>query len=388
MEARVSKLFKRKILIKIKMKRERIYGFDTLRTFAMWLGLVLHTIIPYKATPVPHWPLDNQNSIGLIMDYLYQFIRIFRMPLFFFVAGFFAHLIYNKLGTKEFITNRFRRIAVPLLIFTITIVPISIFPLKFYTNYYQLNLEWKDSVITSLSQSIKWNGFIHLWFLYNLLQLYTITILFLLISKHSGIVSKDKKIRVSRELTFSILIVLSISIIFALLKMKSQVIPEIHTGIRPDLNQTIYFGIFYAIGWIVQKEMLYFELIKKLSTISILIGFVSFNLLMYINWAADSDLPYIVSAISMFTIVFGLVGIFIKVFNYRNNFISYMSESSYWTYIIHVIPITFLQIILIPTNLTSISKIIIIFLSTALMSLLTYQLFIKNTAFGKFLFGK
>ena len=45
---------------------ERIHGFDALRAIAMWLGVVLHSIIVYKETPEINWPHDS--AVGLFYN--------------------------------------------------------------------------------------------------------------------------------------------------------------------------------------------------------------------------------------------------------------------------------------------------------------------------------
>ena len=87
---------------------------DALRGIAMWLGVVLHSVISYQKNPRAGWPLDNSSSI--VMDFIYEYLHAFRMPLFFLVAGFFAHFLYKKIGMKPFIIHRAKRILVPFIL--------------------------------------------------------------------------------------------------------------------------------------------------------------------------------------------------------------------------------------------------------------------------------
>ena len=50
--------------------------------------------------------------------------HIFRMSLFFFIAGFFGRLLYHKLGARGFWANRGKRIVVPLIVGWVILVPI------------------------------------------------------------------------------------------------------------------------------------------------------------------------------------------------------------------------------------------------------------------------
>ena len=78
---------------------DRYHGLDALRGIAMLLGIVLHAAIPYYPDLPPDiWPTDRNSSevIRLIMD----FIHMWRMPVFFMLAGFFANLIISRKSWK------------------------------------------------------------------------------------------------------------------------------------------------------------------------------------------------------------------------------------------------------------------------------------------------
>ena len=114
---------------------ERINGFDALRTIAMWLGIVLHSIIAYKSVPEIGWPVDNRFNLGFL-DWMYAYIHIFRMPVFFLVAGFFARLVIMRSGINYFVTQRFKRILIPFVIGTILLVPLTMIPFHFYKFFF------------------------------------------------------------------------------------------------------------------------------------------------------------------------------------------------------------------------------------------------------------
>ena len=82
----------------------------------MLLGIVIHASIPYffpKGNSL--WPVDDEQS--LVLWVVYESIHVWRMPAFFLLAGFFAHLLLERRTTRAFIRNRIERIAVPLIIF-------------------------------------------------------------------------------------------------------------------------------------------------------------------------------------------------------------------------------------------------------------------------------
>lgn len=57
--------------------------------------------------------------------YLFQsWVHGFRMPLFFIISGFFTAMLWKKRGAKALVGHRFRRILLPCLLGSVTLVPL------------------------------------------------------------------------------------------------------------------------------------------------------------------------------------------------------------------------------------------------------------------------
>ena len=72
-------------------REERLHALDNLRAVAMLLGIVLHAALSFMTLPIPWIARDVSRNFGF--DVLAGFIHGFRMQLFFFLAGFFGHLL-------------------------------------------------------------------------------------------------------------------------------------------------------------------------------------------------------------------------------------------------------------------------------------------------------
>jgi glucan biosynthesis protein C len=146
----------------------RYHGLDGLRAIAMLLGIVIHASIPYflpKGNPV--WPVDDEQSTLLWI--VFESIHVWRMPVFFLLAGFFTHLLLERRTTKAFIQNRVRRIAIPLIIFWP--VMLAIIPAVWLYG-------WTAELVlpggqVSQADTTTSPPLFHLWFLYFLLIQYT-----------------------------------------------------------------------------------------------------------------------------------------------------------------------------------------------------------------------
>jgi hypothetical protein len=99
----------------------RYHHLDALRAFAMLLGVGLHAMLSFVGWPV--WPVQDSNQSELYGIPI-LFIHGFRMPLFFFVSGFFTMMLWKRKGAQGLIRNRFQRIVLPFLFFGILLIPL------------------------------------------------------------------------------------------------------------------------------------------------------------------------------------------------------------------------------------------------------------------------
>ncbi|MCG6192446.1 acyltransferase family protein [Leptospira sp. FAT2] len=149
--------------------RKRLFYLDNLRSFALLLGLVFHVAIVYAAEI--KYPLRNEER-SEFFDVFGEWVHVFRMPLFFFLSGYFTEAIFRAKPLKDFLRMRIFRIFIP------TVVGVLLFaPMQSYISLLQdgERISYLDFYI-----QIFLNGNIrpsHLWFLYFLI-LFTILHLF------------------------------------------------------------------------------------------------------------------------------------------------------------------------------------------------------------------
>ena len=78
---------------------QRLHALDAVRGFALLLGVAFHAMLSFiPGLPPGFWAMNDNSPSPLLADA--SFIsHVFRMSLFFFIAGFFARLLHQKLGT-------------------------------------------------------------------------------------------------------------------------------------------------------------------------------------------------------------------------------------------------------------------------------------------------
>lgn len=97
----------------------RLHHLDALRAGAMLLGIVLHAALAYTGGP---WIVVDEPTPVLGVAVLT--IHGFRMQLFFLLSGFFTAMLWKRRGLAALLRHRGARIALPLLVALVTIVPL------------------------------------------------------------------------------------------------------------------------------------------------------------------------------------------------------------------------------------------------------------------------
>ncbi|MEM6709463.1 MAG: acyltransferase family protein [Pseudomonadota bacterium] len=94
------------------MQGSRIHHLDMARAVLMTLGVVLHSAQIYN--PETHWLVNSDDSF-FGSSIVVSAIKLFRMPAFFVVSGFFCALTIQRYGADRFARVRLFRILLPFV---------------------------------------------------------------------------------------------------------------------------------------------------------------------------------------------------------------------------------------------------------------------------------
>ena len=75
----------------------RYHALDALRAAMMFLGIYLHAVAAY--TPEAGWPWKQAEQTSTLLWSL-SLIHVFRMPIFYAMAGFFTALLIARYGFR------------------------------------------------------------------------------------------------------------------------------------------------------------------------------------------------------------------------------------------------------------------------------------------------
>ena len=378
----------------------RFHYMDNLRALAMMLGVIFHIAMAYS--PLMHgvWFTSDAQSSQAI-DVVIYFLHLFRMPIFFLIAGFFALLLLEKRGLKPFLKHRAMRIFLPFILF---------FPLTALA-FMQL-LSWAAANIDNVSPLIEFfvkaaknpdgpkaaPSTMHLWFLPNLFGFcLCVAALYKVKFFQSAVMSKLISSRF-------ILFVLPLLMVPALM---TQGIPHpAPDKLYPQLWSFGFYGLFFLLGcFIYLKQDLLLELAShkhKLLLVALL-AYAYFYTQLPAAITLDDvihppkggirfDLQHLLTAIAE-TVVAVYMTIYClltgkQLLNKQNRVLRFIADSSYWVYIIHIPVLLYIQFMLLNLDLNMWLKFIIGIVGTLGFGMITYVLLVRPTPLGTLLNGK
>lgn len=382
---------------------ERLHALDAVRGGALLLGIIVHLSMSFW--PIPLWPIrDIDPSSALLTSF--GVIHIFRMSLFFVIAGFFARLLLEKRGPRGFIVDRAKRIAIPLvvgwpLLFAAFIAVIIWSAIRSGT--------W-EAMQAQAQPALSWGTIplLHTWFLYVLLWLYAATLavvgLVQLVDPKGRLAgTADGVVRALVKTQLAPLILgLPLFAVFAFEESWIQWggIRTPDVGLVPNLAACVAFATAFGFGWLLHRQTdllsvwrrwwpLYLVAAAGLSLVCSSYSELAANPsaiaemgLMDRLWSSA------VYPLATWTWSLGLIGLATATLTKENQTIRYLADSSYWVYLIHLPVAMVFQVLFANIAWPWFVKFpLMLAISMALM-LLSYQLLVRNTFIGSVLNGK
>jgi glucans biosynthesis protein C len=420
---------------------ERIHYFDHLRSLALILGILVHACFPYGTGFLNSWFFRDQST-SLSFSYGFLFLHLFRMPLFFFIAGFFANFLVHKRGVKGFVKNRLSRIGLPFIIFlpllligsgVLIVTSILVVPKENMNpaisqaaeNYRKNASPVKASQTPAASKPGKAEPAAapqkadraansndseqdpvitqHLWFLYYLV-FFCLTAAILHRLHHDSITKIFSKF-------FSSSLYLWLVPWILVPALHTVGIPASTPGhIIPRLWPFGYYGVFFLLGWHFFYHRDYLDRLRTYQWTILFSGlFVAF-LLLYLmpsqiplrsllpSWMAfdlkaipmlpEKTILVVLEAYASVLLVAASLLLGKRFLNSGNKTIRFISDASYWVYLIHFPLVTILQAFLVRLPISIYVK---FFASSAMVmgiGLLTYRYLVRYTFIGTMLNGK
>ena len=380
--------------------QERLHALDGLRAVMMLLGLVLHSLDSYTVTDLGGaWPFKDAAT-SAIADNITRFIHVFRMPVFFVLAGFFAALLYSRRGPLELVRNRWQRIGVPFVIFLLLIKPLVtsgfVFANAIKTGTGTAALE---KVLSSSSDPAFYlpNSTVHLWFIYYLLQFYLIALAVAWVAQRQPTLFRTVPTMFSALLSNSVLRLLLPAAITTLCLLPMNGSLATSTAFTPNAAVLVTYLVFFGFGWLLYAERHRLQSLCTSAWTKVLIAIALFEVVfLYIavgggetalgSWA--NMLRSVTGGIVVWLVFYGSTGLFLRYLNQPSGLVRWIVDASYWVYLVHLPVTIWVPGMLAQADLPALVKALITLCSTLVLSVGTYWLFVRTSAIGALLNGR
>lgn len=372
---------------------ERLHYLDNLRALAMIGGVFFHAMLAYSPALHQFWlTADRQQSVAI--DIVGWFTHLFRMPLFFVIAGFFVAYLVGRRGMGGMMLNRAKRVLLPLVIF----LPLCLWAIVASLMSAVATVEHKSPLLQMITQSMATPGTppppfstMHLWFLYNLMFfcLLTWVLSYINWSRLSNLFSTIKPVQ--------FIVVFPLLLIPGLLLVESPFpAPD---KILPQLWSFGFFGLFFVVGyWIFRTQ----DFIDRFQSYCVIL-FVA-SLILYAGYyslipkvftfpPAPLEFPQniIVKLCEAYISVWMTLACLVagkRYLNSHNRIMRFFSDSSYWIYIIHLPLLFAVQYQLMDKEWGLLAKYSASVGITLLIGVVSYVLLVRWTPIGWMLNGR
>lgn len=106
-------------------KKDKIHYIDNLRVLMTVLVVLHHTVICYGG-PGSWYYMDKTTNEGALiaMTVFVATNQAFFMGFFFFLSALFTETSYLKKGQRQFVTDRLKRLGIPVLFYSFVLSPV------------------------------------------------------------------------------------------------------------------------------------------------------------------------------------------------------------------------------------------------------------------------
>jgi ABC-type multidrug transport system ATPase subunit/peptidoglycan/LPS O-acetylase OafA/YrhL len=384
---------------------DRLHALDAVRAFALLLGVVFHAGFSFiPGMPPGIWAIVDVSPSAALGTLLFT-SHIFRMTLFFVIAGFFARTAFHRKGGRAFWADRARRILVPLVVGWIVLAPaVGAIWIWGLTKTFGGTLPVPPADMPPPPAAAF--QFMHLWFLYYLFLLYVLVMaargIVLAVDRH-GAVRRVADAAVDRLVrTGAAVLVLPVPLVAALLLHPMWFmwfgIPTPDQSFIPQAASLLGYGTAVAFGWLLHRRVHLLSAFAgqwpfqlggavAATVVCLAIGGPSPSLAP----AAPGPQTFAFAAgygIAIWCWTIALIGLALRFLSRPIPAVRYTADASYWIYLAHLPVVVALQVALghLPWH-WSVKLPLILVVSLAVLYA-SYHYLVRSTFVGQALNGR
>jgi ABC-type multidrug transport system ATPase subunit/peptidoglycan/LPS O-acetylase OafA/YrhL len=382
---------------------DRLHALDAVRAFALVLGV--HAGFSFlPGMPPGIWAMVDASPSPAIAVLLFV-AHIFRMTLFFFVAGFFARMLFHRRGAGGFWRDRLKRILVPFIVGWLVLAP-------------TIGVVWTWGLKTTFGGALPplppnlpppppgAFPLTHLWFLYYLLILYVLVVAgrsLLSTLDRAGAIRRAADAAVGRLVrSGAAAFVLPLPLVAALLARSDWImwfgIPTPDQSVIPQLASLLGYGTAVAFGWLAHRQTDVLGVWQRLWPVHLGLAIAASAACLAIGGVTPALLPASRSAgtiayaagygLAIWSWTFALIGMAMRWLSQPDARIRYVADASYWIYLAHLPLVVALQVIAGPLPLHWSLKFPVILVVAFAVLLASYRYLVRATFVGQTLNGR
>jgi glucan biosynthesis protein C len=341
----------------------RRYDIDWLRVITIGLLLIYHIAIVFQPWGVFIGFIQSNTPLEKLWIPM-TMINIWRIPLLFFVSGMGVCFAIRKRNWKQLLVERTRRILLPFIFGVFFVVPIHLF---IWQKYYSQDFQYDPS-----------EG--HLWFLKN------IFIYVVLLSPVFYYLKKNEKGRFNIFLNNIYNNPSGLFPIVAVFVLEAVLInPEIY-----ELYAFTWHGFllgllafFFGFSFILNASTFWPTVLKW----RWLFLFLAVLLYGFRYFIFQLKAPNYMMAIESSMWIFTVFGFAYKYLNFPGKALNYLSQAAYPIYIIHMIFLFLGSYLILPLQISTFMKLVLLIVFTGIGCFALYELLIRRIPFLRALFG-
>jgi hypothetical protein len=325
-------------------------------------------------------------------------------PLYFAIAGFFAVHLYDSRGLRGFAASRARRVLVPFLAALVTIGPacMAVWSTGWLltgrcTLKQMLRLRFRDPEI----RSELW-GPGHLWFLEYLVVMLLAYGALRWWSERRG--PSGPLLARLRDLVLGsswrpVLLAMPTTALLWISRhhVGIDAVLDRHNAFVPDPVKFLHHASFFVVGAsLFRMRHFLLDPLARVGPLYLALTvpiFAGRALLLGRDWTEPLTGPpalalAVLGALFGWLIVFGFIGVFLRLFRRAYPVVSYLADSSYWIYLMHMPMLGLIQIDLFLVPGHALWKAPLVLAGTLLIGFASYQTLVRYTALGTWLHGR
>jgi peptidoglycan/LPS O-acetylase OafA/YrhL len=389
---------------------DRLHALDAVRAGALLLGVMFHAGFSFIPGMIPGLWVIVDNSPSTTISVMAFTTHIFRMTLFFFVAGFFARVMFLRKGARGFWRDRAKRILLPLVAGWMILFPmIAVVWIWGLTRTFGGKIPPPPANMPAPPPGAF--PLTHLWFLYYLLILYVLVLL-----ARAAIVALDRNGGLRRTVdtltrglvrTATAAVILPLPTIAALYMHHEWYmwfgIPTPDRSVIPQIPSLIGFGTAVAFGWLIhrqveQKDDDVLSMWRRQWPMHLAVAAIATTVCLSIAGVVPVFVPAKPGAwtlayafaygIAIWCWCFAIVGAAMRYLSTERFAVRYVADASYWIYLAHLPVVAAFQVIVGHWPLHWAIKLPIVLAASLVVLFVSYNYLVRATFIGAILSGR